>query len=164
VATARKKAHRLRLKLLRKGLIRIVGSLQGDNGRPQVSVGRHCKPEAVAHEVAVCEVEVLTGWRIERGVRCGRAEPDGLVIVDGNRAYLEVDLATEDRKQWRAKTRRYGEKVDGFILVVTTSAARMERLRQWSDLIKEVALFTTFASLRSPAPEWRDWFGKSVRI
>lgn len=112
----------------------------------------------------IAEVELLTGWRILRGIKVNKAIPDGTVLTDGKRSYLEIDNSGKmSLKQYTAKWRRYGN-VDGFILVVAHSEARMQRIRKGAALIKNVALFTTFARLKAAEKTAVDWFGNETQL
>jgi hypothetical protein len=133
-----------------------------DTGRPEIVYGRRCKQDNIEHEVWITEFEVILGCPIQRGVKVGRTESDGFLVREGRNCFVEIDTGTMDRKQIKGKWKRYGE-VDGFILVVTMTDARMDRLREWSDRVSEVALFTTFKRLRAGLP-WLDRAGGSVVV
>ena len=149
----------------RRKKIRVVGVVQRrDTGRPEVVYGRRCKAEDIEHEVMVAEAEILLGSRIERGAKVGKTEADGMLVRDGQRCFIEVDNSGKmTARQMQAKWKRY-EGVEGDILVIATSEGRMQRLRAGGELVKSVALFTTFDRLRSVAEPWIDWHGKTVGI
>jgi len=135
-----------------------------DTGRPAIVYGRPCKEDDLEHEVMVAEVEILLGWRLERGVKVGKTFPDGVAEHRGQRFFLEVDYSGKMtvRKQMPSKWRRYG-KIDGLILVVAMTEARMQRLRRHGEIVKGNALFTTFARLRAGQP-CLDFKGEEVNI
>lgn len=135
-----------------------------DTGRPEVVYGRSCRQAQLEHEVRVTDVAVhFHGRPFSRDARVGRTEADGLLIHDGRKCYVEVDNSGHmSARQMEDKWRRYGD-VDGFILVVCRTEARMERLRRGAGLVKDAALFTTFDRLRANRP-WTDWYGKTVEI
>ena len=84
---------------------------------------------------------------------------------NGHQCYIEVDNSGKmTAKQMEAKWKRY-EGVDGFILVIAVTEARMQRLRSGAERVKEIAFFTTFARLQSAVPEpWTDWYGNQLRV
>lgn len=147
--------------------MRVVGFVQRkDTGRPEAVHGRPCRPSDIEHEVRVADVAVhYRGRPFSRDARVGRTEADGLLIHDGRRCYVEVDNTGHmDRKQMNAKWQRYSSgAIDGFILVVCRTDARMERLRAGAGPVRDHALFTTFDRLRAGRP-WTDWYGKTVVI
>ena len=134
-------------------------------GRPQVVYGKRCNEDQLEHEVWVTEAEFLLGGSFTRNVSVGKTVADGLLIKGGTRFYIEVDNHTMTAKQMREKWLRYGE-VDGFILVICHSKARMRRLMRGAALVKSVALFTRFRWLQSPRIKepWFDCYGKRVGI
>lgn len=145
----------------------VVGIVQRrDTGRPEVVYGRRCKLDQIEHEVRVTDFALLfPDSPISRSAEVGRTEADGVMIRDGQRCYVEVDNSGKmTAKQMEAKWKRYGS-VDGFILVVAVTEARMQRLRRGATLVKDVALFATFERLRSAMPEpWIDWYGNTLRV
>ncbi len=148
-------------------MIRVVGVVQRkDTGRPEIAYGRRCKPSEIAHEVNVAELEILLGLRIERGVKIGKAEPDGVSESKGRKFAIELDYSGKmTQKQMQEKWKRYGDVKGYFVLVVAMTEARMERLRKGSKEVKIPILFTTFDRLRSGAKEpCVDWKGNKARI
>ncbi len=133
-----------------------------DEGRPEIVYGRRCKQDNVEHEVMVAELEVLLCTRIERKAKAGTTHADGRSVIHGRSCFIEVDRATMGRRSMQAKWRRY-EGVSEFILVVTVSDGRLERLRQWSELVQDRALFTTFDRLRAGRP-WVDRAGGEATL
>ena len=161
--TRKKKASRFLAKF--RHLIPIVGGVQfEDIGRPTTVYGRRCKPAEVKHEVLVAEFEILTGIRLNRGKKRGRAEPDGTGEKDGQAFSLEVDCSGHmTKRQMQAKWERYGG-TRGFVLVVATDEARMRRLMEWAEDAKDFALFSTFDRLRNVEEPWADRQGKTLKI
>lgn len=99
--------------------------------------------------------------RIERGVKVNNAEPDGLIERAGDRFYLEADVSGKmNARQMKSKWERYG-KVEGFILVVARTESRMQRLMKGAELVKTIALFSTFERVKQGKP-WVDWYGRTV--
>ena len=77
---------------------------------------------------------------------------------------LEVDNSGKmTAKQMEAKWKRYSG-VDGFILVVAVTEARMQRLRRGAELVKDIALFTTFDRLRKVAEPLIDFWGITTPV
>jgi hypothetical protein len=105
------------------------------------------------------------GCPFASGVKVGRAEPDAVMEIDGHRFAIEVDNSGKmAARQMAAKWERYqGEDED--ILVVALTEGRMERLRKGAEAVKDRAMFTTFARLRSGSLEpWVDWYGKTTGL
>ncbi|MFL5328602.1 MAG: hypothetical protein ACJ8C4_06775 [Gemmataceae bacterium] len=127
------------------------------HGRSELVFGQPCKESELEHEVLVTEAELLLG-PLERGVRVGRAIADGLLTRGKNRFYVEVDNHTLTTKQMREKWREYG-KVDGFILVICHSKARLRRLMRGASAVRDAALFALFRWLRyrNVRERWVDW-------
>ncbi|MFN4261397.1 MAG: hypothetical protein ACK4RK_19090 [Gemmataceae bacterium] len=132
-------------------------------GRPEIVYGKPCPPEVLAHEVWVTEAELLLGRPIKRGVRVGKAIADGLMIRDGEGYWIEVDNETMSTRQLREKWRKYG-KVQGFILVICHSKARLRKLMKSAERVKAVTLFTRFRWLKARhlTQRWIDWWGHRV--
>lgn len=101
---------------------------------------------------------------LRRKVKIGRTTPDGVMKRDGILCYLELDnKGKQNKKQWLAKIKAYGV-FEGFILVVAWTEARMKRLKEWSHLVKEQILFTTFDRLEKPDEPWEDYDGNTLEI
>lgn len=167
LATRKKKASRWLVKQRRRKRVGVVGLvLRRDTGRPEIVYGRRCKLDQIEHEVRVADLALLFPEApIERGVKVGRTEADGMMIRDKRRCFIEVDNSGKmTAKQMESKWKRY-EGAEGFILVVAVTEGRMQRLRKGASRVKDLALFTTFERLQSGLPEpWVDWYGKTVRI
>jgi hypothetical protein len=164
--TARKKASRWLCKEQRRKRVRVRGTvILNATGRPQVVYGRRCKEDQLEHEVWITEAELLLGGRFTRSAAVGKTTADALLVRDGTRFFIEVDNQTMTAKQMRDKWERYGN-VDGYILVVCHTKARLRRLIRSAALVKSVALFTRFRWLQSARVNepWIDWDGKRVRI
>lgn len=96
-------------------------------------------------------------------MKVGKTQADGVFIKDDTKFFVEIDLSGNmDAKQMRAKWRRYAG-VEDFILVVAMTDSRMEKLMQGAELVKSIALFTTFQRLREGRP-WVDCFGATVTL
>jgi hypothetical protein len=137
-----------------------------DTGRPEIVYGRRCKATEIEHEVRIADLALhFPKYPFERGAKIGRAEPDAVMWIEGNRLAIEVDNSGKmTTKQMAAKWERY-RTGEGDILVVAMSEARMDRLRKGAEAVKERALFTTFERLRAAMAEpWVDWFGKSASL
>ena len=162
VEEQRKKASRWTIRERKRGRITMSGVVQRkDTGRPEIVYGRRNKN--LAHEVAVAEAEIQLQARLERGVKVGDAEPDGVTEIGGERCCVEVDHSGKmNAKQMKAKWEHYGE-VKGFILVIAMSEWRMRRIIHWSEPVREVAFFTTFDRLRAGRP-WVDYDGKEAKL
>jgi hypothetical protein len=165
--TARKKASRWLVKERKRGLVEVVGWLNlRSTGRPELVFGRRCRPEEIAHEVGVAEVQLaFPDSLFERGEATGATEADAMFVHDGERMYLEIDWSQNmSRKQMTAKWERYAG-VAGTILVVTRTEARLETLRHNAGAVTDRALFTTFARLASGLEEpWTDACGKTTGL
>ena len=161
----RKKASRWLVKQRKRKKVRAVGVVQRrDTGRPEVVHGRRCKQDEIEHEVRVTDLALILNVRMERGVKVGTAEPDGMAMIDGRRCAFEIDNSGKmDAKQMKQKWPRYG-KFDGFIMVVAVTEERMQRLIAWSDAVKEIALFTTFTRLLKVSEPWVDCTGRAIRL
>jgi hypothetical protein len=160
--TARKKASRSLNAERRRKRVRLAGAvLLTGSGRPTIVYGPPCKPDILEHEVWITEAELLLGIEFERGVSVGETQADGMFVRDGTRFFVEVDHSAKmSSKQMRAKWQRY-EGVEGFILVVSHKESRMRKLLSGAELVKDLALFSTFSRLGTCQP-WIDWYGKSV--
>lgn len=118
------------------------------------------------HEVRITDLALIfPECSLEREVKVGRTVADAGMIREGKQCYIEVDNSGKmTAKQMEAKWKRY-EGVEGFILVVALTEARMQRLRKGAARVKNLALFTTFARLQSTVPEpWIDWYGNTTAI
>lgn len=137
-----------------------------DNGRPELVYGRRCKQDEIEHEIRITDLALyFKDSPFTPNVAVGRTVADALMIRDGKRCYLEVDNSGKmTTKQMTAKWKRY-EGVEGFILVVALTETRMQRLRKGAELVKNIALFTTFKRLWSGEAEpWIDWYGTTTAI
>ena len=165
--TQKRKARRWLEKQRRRKRVRVVGLVQRrETGRPEIVYVRRCPADTIEHEVRVTDFALLfSDCRIVRDAKVGGTEADALMIRGGERCYVEIDNSGKmTAKQMTAKWKRYSG-VDGFILVVALTETRMERLRRGADLVKNVALFTTFARLQSGMAEpWVDWYGRTARV
>lgn len=126
--------------------------------------GRRCKQTEIEHEVRITDFAVhYDGHPFTRDAKVGKTTADGLLTIDGQKCWVEIDNTGHmDKRQIESKWTKYGS-VEGFILVVAVSEARKERLRKWSETVKDAALFTTFERLRTGKP-WVDWYGRTVEI
>jgi len=147
--------------------VKVLGVVQRrDTGRPEVVYGRRCKPTEIEHEVRVADLALhFRDCPFQRGVKVGRAEPDAVMVRDGERVAIEVDNSGKmTAKQMAAKWERYQDG-NSYILVVALTEARMQRLRKGAEPVKDRALFTTFERLRSGMPEpWVDWYGQTTDL
>ena len=91
--TARKKASRWLVKNRKRGSIHVAGwLLLRESGRPEIAYGRRCRPDELAHEVGVAEVQLhFSDCPFDRGEAVGETEADAAFTLDGERMYLEVD-------------------------------------------------------------------------
>ncbi len=156
----RKKASRWLRKQRRRKRVHVRGVVYINAiGRPIVVYGRRCKADQLEHEVLITEVELLLARRFTRDAPIGKTIADAMFVQDGTHFYVEVDNQTMPPKQMRDKWLRYGD-IDGFILVVCHTKARMRQLMRGGDLVKSVALFTRFRWLQSPnvTEPWIDGF------
>jgi hypothetical protein len=163
----KKKAFKWVARQRRRGRVKAVGVVQRrDTGRPEVVYGRRCKPTEIEHEVRVADLALhLRDYPFRRGEKVGRAEPDAVIVMDGHRIAIEVDNSGKmTSRQMAAKWERYQGSVED-ILVVALAEGRMERLQKGAEAVKDRALFTTFARLRSGSAEpWVDWYGKTTSL
>jgi hypothetical protein len=164
--TARKKASRWLRKRQRKGKLKFLGTvLLNDSGRPESVLGT-LSSGSIEHDTLVTEAEWLIGIRFKRNVRVGKAVADAGFVKDGNKFYVEVDNQSMTSRQLRQKWRLYGAKIDGFVLVICRTKARMKRLMRSIGHLRSAALFTRFARLRSEKikEKWVDCYGKRASI
>jgi len=165
--TKKRKARRWIAKHRGRKRITVIGIVQRrDTGRPEVVYGRRCKQDQIEHEVRVTDFALIfKDSPISRDAKAGRTEADGIMIRDGDRCYIEIDNSGKmTARQMESKWQRY-QGVVGYILVVAVTESRMQRLRKGADLVKDIALFTTFERLGSELSEaWTDWYGNTVRI
>ncbi len=165
LGTRKKKAYRWICKQRKRGRVRVIGVAQRrDTGRPEIVYGRRAPRDKLEHELRVAEFALFfKDSPMERGLKVGRAEPDGIMVIDGRRCAVEVDNSAKmSAKQMQAKWKRY-EGAREFILVVAVLEERMQRLRRGAELVKDQALFTTFERLAKGEP-WVDFAGKEVTI
>lgn len=167
LATRKKKASRWVVRQRRRRKLTPVGIVQRrDTGRPEIVYGRRqCKQREIEHEVRITDLALhFRGNTFTRGVKVAKTESDAFMIRDGNRCYLEVDNSQKMtlKKQMKSKFEKY-QGVDGYVLVVSLTEARMERLRKAGEPVKDIALFNTFDRLRDGKP-WVDWYGRTVTI
>ena len=133
-----------------RGLVHLKGC-----GRPAIVYGKKCKQEDLEHEVMVTEAELLLG-KFQRRAKVGKAIPDGLLIRNGKRFFIEVDNHTMTTKQMEEKWKNYGQ-FEGYILVICHTKRRLKRLMRSAESVKNVALFTRFRWLHSTVKEpWID--------
>ena len=134
-------------------------------GRPELVYGRRSNVFQLEHEVRLTEAEYLLKVRFTRSVPVGRTYADGFFVRNGNKFWVEVDNETMTAKQMRKKWLRYG-KVDGYILVICETKARLRLLIRTAEQVKTVALFTRFRWLQSTRIEepWIDWEGNRVQV
>lgn len=157
------------MKQRKRKRIRIAGVIQRkDTGRPEyvlTSYGRRVRDDELEHEILITEFTLLfRDWTFDRWVKVENAEPDLVMTKDGVRCYVEVERSSKSAKQLKAKFEKY-QGVDGFILIVCMTERRMERMRtKCGELVKDTALYTTFARLRETAEPWIDWYGNTTRI
>jgi hypothetical protein len=167
MATRKKKAHRWLIRQRRRRRITVVGVVQRrDTGRPELLYGRPFPRGMEEHEVRVTDLALyFRDYPFSRDARVGRTVADAVVTLRGKRCYVEVDNSENmTAKQMTAKWRRY-QGTEGDILVVAVTEGRMQRLRAGAELVKDRALFTTFARLHSATAEpWADWYGKTVQL
>lgn len=146
------------MKLRKQGRLKVAGVVQRkDGGRPEIAYGRRAKD--LEHAVQITELELLIG-RIELPVKCGKAEPDGMFQGDA----VELDFSgKENKKQWQGKLAKYPRE-ETWILVVAMSEARMQRLRAWSESLKDWMVFSTFDRLRAGGQAWVDCQGNVTAL
>jgi hypothetical protein len=165
LAAKRKKAAAWLCRQRRRGRVRVVGVIQRrDTGRPEVMYGRRVAQVELDHEAHVSDVRFhFRSWPFSRDARVGKTTSDGVLTIDGRRCYLEIDMGTMTRKQMQKKWNRYGVVGDIFILVVSPTEARMDRMRGWAEKVKDVAFFTTFDRLFAGRP-WVSFSGETMTI
>lgn len=129
--------------------------------------GRRSRQSDLEHELRVTDFsEFFIGCPFSRDAKVGTTTADALLPIRGQVCYVEIDnTGNMSRAQMTAKWKRYPRDLKGFILVVAMTESRMERLRTWegSELVKDVALYSTPERLRAGRP-WTDWYGKTVVI
>lgn len=116
------------------------------------------------HELLVSDVRFhFLACPFSRDAKSGDATADGVLTIDRRKCYLEIDHSGNmSRKQMEKKWQRYGI-VEGFILVVCMTDARMGRMRQWAERVKDVVFFTTHKRLFDGQP-WIDFSGETQEI
>lgn len=137
--------------------------LLNETGRTEIVYGKPCKEDQIEHEVLITEAEILLGAPFLRNVTVGKTTADALLIREGIRFYVEVDNETMSTKQMREKWIRYGE-IDGYVLIICRTKARLRKLMRSAERIKDRSLFTRFQRLRSNKEPWLDQFGKRTSI
>jgi hypothetical protein len=136
-------------------------------GRPQyVWCGWQPNVRMLDHEIYITELRLhYRDCPFHRSMPVGSTVADALLEKDGTQFFIELDTGKMDRRQMQAKWRRYPAKLNGFIGVVCLSEMRMQRLLKHCDKVKDVALFTTIARLRSGQEEpWIDGYGNTTSV
>lgn len=152
----------------RRNRVRMVGIVQEKaTGRPAYIYGRYAKQQELFHELAVGRFALVyrEHWTFSRDAAVGKTVADAAMTNGGRKAWLEVDNAHKQTKaQYRAKWRLYSG-VQDFVLVVCHTERRMQKVRSWSEPVREIALFTTFERLASEQDEpWIDFDGHSTEL
>ena len=138
-------------------------------GRPAYVYGRRGPADKIDHEVAVTDFALrYLKAEFSRDGRVGRATPDLTMVWRGRTCFVEIDLSENmAAPQMAEKWNRYGEAIDGFVLVVCRTEGRLARLVAGlkSTPVRDYALFTTFDRLTGGRDEpWVDAEGVAVRI
>lgn len=158
-----KALQRLR-RLVRRGQVRLVGTVCRGPGRPE-HVYCRWRPGAdqMLHEVELTELCLrLDAGTIRRGpaVLDRHVLPDAEVRIGSEVYYLELDRGTMSYAQLARRFRLY-EGCPHLSLWVCSTAERMDGLRERAGTIEQTALFTTRAeALAGPhGAIWRDRTG-----
>lgn len=148
--------------------MRVVGVAQRkDTGRPEIVYGRRCKADQVLHQVMLAELALMfRDSPFTPDAKVGRTEADAAMVREGRTCFVELDYSGKmTAKQMRAKWERYGRlRDDQVILVVAMGEARMERVRQGAEAVKDWIFVTTFDRLRNAPKPWIDFAGNAIRI
>ena len=108
-----------------------------ETGRPELVYGKRTKEFELEHEVLITEAELVLNERFQRNVPVGKAIADGMFIRRGAKLFVEVDNEHMSPKQMREKWGRYGNSVDGFILLICRTTGRMRRLMKSGPLASQ---------------------------
>jgi hypothetical protein len=166
--TRNKALKRLR-RLVRRGQIRLVGTVCRKAGRPEHVYCRHRpKSDSLLHEVELTDLCLrLDAGKILRGAESTdtRLRPDAEVWINGRRYCLELDRGTMGYARIAGRFRLY-EGCPDLVLWVCSSPARAEGFRRRAERIRGTALFATFAdALATPhGPVWRDFAGNRAAL
>lgn len=161
--TKTKALKRLR-RLVKRQLIRLVGTVCRKAGRPEHVYCRYRpKADSLLHEVELTELCLrLAAGRIDRGPQAvdRTLRPDAELWINGQPYFLELDRGTMGYAQIQRRFRVY-EATRDFALWVCSTPDRRDDFRARAEGIRHVALFTTIAdALRDPhEPIWIDYAG-----
>ncbi len=156
-------------KLRRRRRAREIGKLHLDALYDHAHVywcNRPLKFDNREHEAYVMEVVLAywpsparTGYDVDPDIR-----PDATIEIGGELYHVELDTGSMSRAQVQARMKLY-EGCKDTVLVVSLSAARMERMRQWCGL-GEVGFFSTIQQVvRDPYGDvWLDHAGGRAGI
>ena len=154
---------RRRLQKLRKRKrIKLVGTVQFDEGRPlDVYFIGNIKTDLLYHETR------LTEFLFRIGGRCARGQdvdpdllPDATLWLDGKTLQIELDTGDVPYKRVLDRYEVYaGHETD--VLWIAPTETRMEGLRQRSSIIADKAMFTTYDKCLS---EWVDAQGVGIPV
>jgi hypothetical protein len=166
----RKKALRRLHRLVRRGRIRLVGTVCQKAGRPENVYCRWTpKADHLLHEVQLTQLCLrLDARAILRGpnVTDAAVRPDAQAWINGDVYYLEWDRGTMGVGQVvRHRFRKY-ERCRHLVLWVCPTDVRLEALRARAERIRSVALFAKARdAIRSPHAEiWVDYRGQKAAL
>lgn len=156
-------------RLVKRGRVRLVGTVCRKPGRPEHVYCRwRPKPDQLLHEVGLTELcfqidagKILRGPHLaDDGLRA-----DAELWIGGRLYYLELDRGTMNYAQIARRFRRY-QGSPHFVLWVCPTPDRLEGMRRRAEGIRDIALFTTLAeALASPHGEvWQDYQGGRVAL
>src|SRR5258708_5012691 len=93
LAAKAKKASRWIVRHRRRRELQVVCIVQRrDTGRPEIAYGRWCKQDQIEHEVRVTDFgNLFKEYPMARGVKVGRTEADGVIVIDGRTCEIEID-------------------------------------------------------------------------
>jgi len=163
-----KAAHKKLVTLSEQGTIHKLGSVRLGNGKPfDVFCTRKSKRDNLLHNVLTSKFVqpwVLAGAECVRGDHVDKKfASDAEMIWNGEKFFIELDRATEHKRQVHTRMKRYIN-CDGWILFVTTDARRIKSLKPELKIVANKVLFTTVKESRGTETVFEDIYGDTTKI
>lgn len=138
-------------------------------GRPETVYCNTWKPKSdqFRHEVLLTdfllcypEATVVRGWSVDQQIR-----PDAELTIDHQKFFVELDTGEQTYRKVRERQQAY-RGVQDFLLYVTLSERRLAGLKQHSETVRGIALFTTLSQVQAEPHGlvWSDCFGRAAAI
>ena len=135
-----KTAQRVVSKAFKKGQIKCIGTVKGENGRPAL-VFCGSRSSSIEHDLLGTELRgAYEGVSAERGGKLDHNCDLILHFSPSERGYVEIDTTKVSLNKQKLRWRKYVD-VQGVVLVVTTGPERMRNLQNISEEIGAFALF-----------------------